>query len=258
MSRARGRRLGPRRAVALTAAGVALLLGLNVGTAQASRLDVRAVGTTSSAETRCTDAPVTVSTASTDPTATVEVSGLPTSGACAGAPVEVHLADATGVVAVATGGLTGAVTAPAAFDPTTVRSALVVVGGYGLPTTWQSPQPPEPPDGVLECRVLSPAGSTCTARVESHQVWEYGNGEREVVWTIVATPDGPHVEHLMEITLDTGRYIDWVPRSWEPHWNTALTGCPGQVVTLRNLNGWTWTVFARGFEHEPSNGVCPA
>ncbi|GIG22573.1 hypothetical protein Cch01nite_32970 [Cellulomonas chitinilytica] len=139
---------------------VAAVLGAAVsgGTASASTLTVSATAPSSLVRTACTSSSLTVepSTTASGSTTAVVVRGLTAAdlGACAGLPIRVAVADASGALLADATGTVGAAdpVVDVSFPTAGAALAVVVVGGFAVPASWTDA--PGPAEHVVGCEVL--------------------------------------------------------------------------------------------------------
>lgn len=171
LRRSRRRRLA---AVASVLALVgALMAGVGLGsqasTASAAKLTITARAAAATSTLRCASTALTVTSATTSgaTTTAVSVTGLTAADltACSGRTLTLWIVDAGGnqIASATTSTLSSTVTLPASFTTTSAASALVDVGGFGMPTTWKAPVVPGGGScGVYDVNGAALAGWTCT------------------------------------------------------------------------------------------------
>lgn len=135
-----------RRARRALFALIALVLVTSAGLAQAAGLDVDAGSLTPfEPSTRCTTATVAVTPGEVVRGVTDAVV-VDVPAECAGLPVKVHLLDVPGAADVEVTAAAGPTTIPVGPNPAgEVAGAALVLGGWGVPTTWSYDAPPPEP-----------------------------------------------------------------------------------------------------------------
>jgi len=164
-----------RRKAALIIAALALVGVAGGIVASAASLSVTGAGTHADAGIRCTDGPVATTVGSTGSGnwyTSVNLNDL--AAACSGQTVTVTVFDASGA-SIATGTGTAG-TAPqsvttSGYNPANVAGIALLVGGWGVPTTWTPPATVPAVSCVAINNGGNPTGGTCTVTITSTSYW---------------------------------------------------------------------------------------
>ena len=164
-----------RRRLAIVVAALVSVGVAGVVVANAAALNVNAGGSAIDSANRCTDGPVEITGGSTGGgTWYTSISLVDLAASCSGASVQVTLFDASGSSLATGSGLAG--TSPfdlstSGYNPTNVAGVALLVGGWGVPTTWT---PPTAVPGI-SCQAVNNSGKTtnsaCTVTITSTSHW---------------------------------------------------------------------------------------
>jgi hypothetical protein len=168
------RRSGASRKWAILASGLVAIVFVGLAVADAAQLNVSGQGIYSGNQARCTNGPVAITGGATHTgTSFTSVSLTNLAAACSGKAIQVTVYDALGTSLATGSGVAG--TAPfdiptTAFTSTAATGVALLVGTWGVPTTWTPP-------------VLTPAVS-CVALNGG------GNPQPSKICTITLSPNG--------------------------------------------------------------------
>lgn len=236
------RRSGASRRWAILASGLVALTFVGLGVADAAQLNVSGPGIYTGSQARCTNGPVAVTSgAAHSGTSYTSVSVTNLAAACTGKAIQVTVYNVSGT-SIATG--TGSAgTAPfeittTAFTSTAVAGVALLVGTWGVPTTWTPPGPTGCTTSPIALTPGSPVGasgkyravtlsSVDAACVGGAVVVRLYNGSGTLLYTGSGTvpagpsftlPNGLHYTPSQVVSATIGLRIDTfpIPYTWTP------------------------------------------
>ena len=237
---------------AILASGLVALVFVGLAVADAAQLNVSGPGIYAGSQARCTNGPVAITGGATHSgTSYTSISLTNLAAACSGKAIQVTIYNVSGV-ALATGTGTAG-TAPfdiatTAFTSTAATGVALLVGTWGVPTTWTPPSITPP----VSCIALNGGGKpqpskTCTVTFSPNGGAPWGNSTPPggTLWnfTFNVTSQGAS----WEATIDfTNTAFPFQPR-WVGQNSVTVAKAPGytcgspvSTLVVQPTGGSTW------------------